>query len=282
MNWHKGVKLTKPKRANGAVIILLAIGSALMFVPVLWIILSSFKSLSEIYRSPPTFLPERWIFTNYTEAIAQFRFLRYLWNSILVTLSATLITLIINSMAAFALSKYQFPGRSIIFILMLATLMIPIRVIMLPVYLMVARLGMANTLLGIIIPPAATPTGVFILRQYMLTISDEMIDAAKIDGAGHFSIYWKIMLPLCTPALAVVTVFSVMWRWNDFLWPLIVINREKLFTLQLALARFRGELVTDWNYVLAMTVLSIIPIVAVFAGMQKYLIQGIASTGLKG
>jgi len=185
-------------------------------------------------------------------------------------------------MAAFALSKYQFPGRSIIFILMLATLMIPIRVIMLPVYLMVARLGMANTLLGIIIPPAATPTGVFILRQYMLTISDEMIDAAKIDGAGHFSIYWKIMLPLCTPALAVVTVFSVMWRWNDFLWPLIVINREKLFTLQLALARFRGELVTDWNYVLAMTVLSIIPIVAVFAGMQKYLIQGIASTGLKG
>ncbi len=270
------------KKTNGAVILLLAVGSALMFVPVLWIILSSFKSLAEIYRSPPTFLPERWIFTNYTEAVAQFRFLRYLWNSILVTLSATLITLIINSMAAFALSKYQFPGRSIIFILMLATLMIPIRVIMLPVYLMVARLGMANTLLGIIIPPAATPTGVFILRQYMLTISDEMIDAAKIDGAGHFSIYWKIMLPLCTPALAVVTVFSVMWRWNDFLWPLIVINREKLFTLQLALARFRGELVTDWNYVLAMTVLSIIPIVAVFAGMQKYLIQGIASTGLKG
>lgn len=272
----------KRKKTNGAVIILLAVGSALMFVPVLWIILSSFKSLAEIYRSPPTFLPERWIFTNYTEAVAQFRFLRYLWNSILVTLSATLITLIINSMAAFALSKYQFPGHSIIFILMLATLMIPIRVIMLPVYLMVARLGMANTLLGIIIPPAATPTGVFILRQYMLTISDEMIDAAKIDGAGHFSIYWKIMLPLCTPALAVVTVFSVMWRWNDFLWPLIVINREKLFTLQLALARFRGELVTDWNYVLAMTVLSIIPIVAVFAGMQKYLIQGIASTGLKG
>lgn len=264
------------------VYILLIVGSAVMFTPVLWIILSSFKGLSEIYRSPPTFLPQEWVFTNYGEAIVEFPFLRYLWNSVLVTASATLLTLVINSMAAFALSKYQFPGRNVIFLLMLATLMIPIRVIMLPVYLMIARLGMANTLWGIIIPPSATPTGVFILRQYMLTISDELIDAAEIDGAGHFHIYARIMLPLSAPALAVLTVFSVMWRWNDFLWPLIVISKERLFTLQLALARFRGELVTDWNYVLSMTVLSIIPIVLVFAFMQRYLVRGIASTGLKG
>ncbi|MFP4375290.1 MAG: carbohydrate ABC transporter permease, partial [Spirochaetaceae bacterium] len=236
------------------VYILLIVGSAVMFTPVLWIILSSFKGLSEIYRSPPTFLPQEWVFTNYGEAIVEFPFLRYLWNSVLVTASATLLTLVINSMAAFALSKYQFPGRNVIFLLMLATLMVPIRVIMLPVYLMIARLGMANTLWGIIIPPSATPTGVFILRQYMLTISDELIDAAEIDGAGHFHIYARIMLPLSAPALAVLTVFSVMWRWNDFLWPLIVISKERLFTLQLALARFRGELVTDWNYVLSMTV----------------------------
>ncbi|MFP4011539.1 MAG: carbohydrate ABC transporter permease [Spirochaetaceae bacterium] len=264
------------------VYILLIVGSAVMFTPVLWIILSSFKGLSEIYRSPPTFLPQEWVFTNYGEAIVEFPFLRYLWNSVFVTASATLLTLVINSMAAFALSKYQFPGRNVIFLLMLATLMVPIRVIMLPVYLMIARLGMANTLWGIIIPPSATPTGVFILRQYMLTISDELIDAAEIDGAGHFHIYARIMLPLSAPALAVLTVFSVMWRWNDFLWPLIVISKERLFTLQLALARFRGELVTDWNYVLSMTVLSIIPIVVVFAFMQRYLVRGIASTGLKG
>ncbi len=265
-----------------SIYVLLIFGSLLMFVPVLWIALSSFKNLSEIYMSPPTFFPKLWIFSNYTEAIAQFPFLRYLWNSVYVTVSATVITLLINSMAAFALSKYKFPGRDVIFVLMLATLMIPVRVIMLPVYMMIAKLGMANTLAGIIIPPSATPTGVFILRQYMLTIPDELIDAAKIDGAGHLQIYARIIMPLATPALAVLTVFSVMWRWNDFMWPLIVINKEKLFTLQLALARFRGELVTDWNYVLAMTVLSILPIAFVFVFMQRYLVRGIASTGLKG
>jgi len=253
-----------------------------MFVPVIWIVFSSFKSLQEIYLSPPTFFPSEWITSNYREAISQFPFMRYLWNSVFVTATATALTLFINSMAAFALSKYYFPGRDIIFIFMLATLMVPVRVIMLPVYLMIARLGMANTLAGIIIPPSATPTGVFILRQYMLTIPDELIDAAKMDGAGHLQVYTKIILPLATPALAVLTVFSVMWRWNDFLWPLIVINRERLFTLQLALARFRGELVTDWNYVLSMTVLSIIPILFVFVFMQRYLVKGIASTGLKG
>lgn len=261
---------------------LLIAGSILMFAPVLWIGLSSFKGLSEIYKSPPTFFPKEWIFTNYTEAIKQFPFLRYLWNSVFVTLTATALTLVINSMAAFALSKFKFPGRDAIFVLMLATLMIPVRVIMLPVYMVIAKLGLANTLAGIIIPPSATPTGVFILRQYMMTIPDELVDAAKIDGANSFQIYSRVIMPLATPALAVLTVFSVMWRWNDFMWPLIVINKEKLFTLQLALARFRGELVTDWNYVLAMTMLSVVPVAAVFALMQKYLVKGIASTGLKG
>lgn len=264
------------------VYLLLGLGATLMFLPVLWVVLSSFKGLEEIYRIPPSFFPKRWIFTNYTGALEQFPFLLYLWNSVFVTLTATALTLLINSMAAFALSKYHFPGRSGIFLVMLGTLMVPLQVIMLPVYLVIARLGLANTLWGIIIPPAATPTGVFILRQYMLTISDELIDAAKIDGARDFRIYAQIVLPLTTPALAVLTVFSIMWRWNDFLWPLIVINQEKFFTIQLALARFRGELVVDWHYVLAMTVMSILPITAVFAFLQRYLVQGIASTGLKG
>jgi alpha-1,4-digalacturonate transport system permease protein len=123
---------------------------------------------------------------------------------------------------------------------------------------------------------------VFLLRQYLLTIPDELIEAARMDGAGEFRIYWQVVLPLTRPALAVLTVFSIMWRWNDFLWPLIVINQDRLFTLQLGLARFRGELVTDWHYVLAMTVLSIVPITLVFAVLQRYLVSGIATTGLKG
>lgn len=261
---------------------LLVFGSLLMFVPVLWVVASSFKSLQEIYRIPPTFLPQTWVFTNYVGALRQFPFLRYLANSVFVTGMATLLTLVINSMAAFALSKYRFPGREVLFLIMLGTLMIPLQVIMLSVYLVIARLGLANTLWGIIIPPAATPTGVFLLRQYMMSISDELLDAARIDGARDFRVYWRIILPLTAPAIAVLTIFSVMWRWNDFLWPLIVINQEKFFTLQLALARFRGELVTDWHYLLAMTVLSILPITAVFAFLQRFLVQGIAATGLKG
>jgi alpha-1,4-digalacturonate transport system permease protein len=260
----------------------LVLGTAVMFLPVLWIVLSSFKGLNEIYHIPPAFLPQHWILTNYSGALVRFPFLRYLANSVTVTTLATVLTLGINSMAAFALSKYRFPGRDAIFLVILGTLMIPLQVIMLPVYLVIAKLGMANTLWGIIIPPSATPTGVFLLRQYMLTIPDELLEAARIDGAGEFRVYWQVVLPLTRPALAVLTVFSIMWRWNDFLWPLIVINQDSLFTLQLGLARFRGELVTDWNYVLAMTVLSIIPVTVVFAVLQRYLVSGIATTGLKG
>ncbi|MEW5956185.1 MAG: carbohydrate ABC transporter permease [Chloroflexota bacterium] len=260
----------------------LLLGTAIMFVPVLWVALSSFKGVEELYRFPPTFFPEQWTLDNYTGAIQKFPFLRYLLNSVTVTVAATLLTLLINSMAAFALSKYQFRGRDIIFLFILSTLMIPLQVIMVPVFLVIAKLGLVNTLWGIIIPPAATPTGVFLLRQYMLTIPDELLDAARIDGAGEWHIYRQIVLPLTVPALAVLTVFSIMWRWNDFLWPLIVINSEKWFTLQLGLARFQGELVTDWNYVLAMTVLTLLPITVVFAFLQRYLVSGIATTGLKG
>ncbi len=260
----------------------LLLGVVVMFLPVLWMVFSSFKSLEEIYRIPPAFFPEKWIITNYTEAIEKFPFLRYLLNSVTVTVLATLLTLTINSMAAFALSKYNFRGRDTLFLIILGTLMVPLQVIMVPVYMVMARLELINTLWGIIIPPAATPTGVFLLRQYMLTIPDELLEAARIDGAGEWRIFLQIVLPLARPALAVLTVFSIMWRWNDFLWPLIVINDPNLFTLQLGLARFRGELVTDWNYVLAMTVLTMLPITLVFAFLQRYLVSGIATTGLKG
>ena len=260
----------------------LLLGIVVMFLPVLCVVSSSFKPLDEIYLIPPTFFPEKWIITNYTEALEKFPFLQYLFNSVTVTVVATLFTLAINSMAAFALSKYQFRGREFLFVVILGTLMIPLQVIMIPVYKVMAALGMANTLWGIIIPPSASPTGVFLLRQYMLTLPDELIEAARIDGASEWRIFWQIILPLTRPALAVLTVFSIIWRWNDFLWPLIVISDPNLFTLQLGLARFRGELVTDWNYVLSMTVLTMIPITLVFAFLQRYLVSGIATTGLKG
>ncbi len=146
---------------------------------------------------------------------------------------------------------------------------------------MITNVGWNNNLLGIIVPVAATPTGVFLLRQYMLTIPNELMDSARIDGASEWRIYTQIILPLAKPALAVLTIFSVMWRWNDFLWPLIVLNRSEFFTLQVGLASFQGELNVQWNLILAMTVLTLLPITIIFAFLQKNITTGIATTGLK-
>ena len=229
---------------------------------------------SEVQRLQPAW-------SNYTEPLRRFNFLTYLKNSVVVTVTATLITLLINSMAAFALSKYAFRGRNAIFLLIIATLMIPISVILVPVYLVITEIGWVNNLWGVIIPGAATPTGVFLLRQYMLTIPDELLDSGRIDGASEWRLYWQIVLPLAAPAMAVLAIFSVMWRWNDFLWPLIVLNRSELFTLQLGLNAFQGELQVQWHYVLAMTVLTLLPITLIFAFLQRFITTGIATTGIK-
>jgi alpha-1,4-digalacturonate transport system permease protein len=262
--------------------ITLVIGTFIMFGPVVWLVLSSFKEAGELYKLPPALFPEHFTVNNYTEALEQFPFLVYLRNSVFVTFISTVLTLVINSMAAFALSKYRFRGRNALFMVILSTLVVPLSVIMIPVFLVIANLGMTNSLLGLIIPPAATPTGVFLLRQYMLTIPDELIEAARIDGASEWRIYWQIALPLAKPALAVLAIFSVMWRWNDLLWPLIVTNRSELFTLQIGLSTFQGVNITQWQYILAMTVLSLIPMTLVFVFLQKYLVKGIATTGLNG
>ncbi len=323
----------------------LALGTFIMFGPVLWLVLSSFKSSGEIVKFPPRLLPYKqetavvegydepldlydvtledgrtvrlaqvrrigleaqlvdpadpeeiirvhiddrvpvesvsFALDNYIEGIESFNFWVYLRNSVVVTVFATIITLIVNSMAAFALSKYRFKGRTTIFLIMIGTLMVPLSVVLVPVFLVVNFVGWNNNLLGVIIPGAATPTGVFLLRQYMLTIPDELLDSARIDGASEWRIYTQIILPLAKPALAVLTIFSVMWRWNDFLWPLIVLSRSELFTLQVGLNAFQGALNIQWHLILAMTVLTLLPITVVFAFLQKNITTGIATTGMK-
>ena len=220
-------------------------------------------------------------FGNYTDLFKKFDFGRYLWNSVFITVVATLLTLLVNSMAAFALSKYKFRGQKAVFMLIIATLMIPPTIVLVPVFLVINSVGLLNNLWGVILPAIATPTGVFLLRQYMLTIPDELLEAARMDHASEWRIYWKIILPLSAPALAVLAIFSVMWRWNDFLLPLIVLSKSEFFTLQLALNSFQGELNTQWNYLLAMTVITLIPITLVFAFLQKYITTGIAGAGVK-
>jgi alpha-1,4-digalacturonate transport system permease protein len=253
----------------------------IILAPVIWFVLSSFKDATDLGARPPKILPTRWAFENYTEAFQMYNYKRYFMNSVIVTSVATLLTLLINSMAAYAFAKYNFRGRDGLFVMTLAMIMIPLQVILIPIYLVVSSLGLVNTYWGMIIPAAATPTGVFILRQYMLTIPDELIEAARIDGAGEFRIFARIVLPLCRPALAVVAIFSILWRWNDFIWPLLIAQKEELYTLPVALALLNGQLVVPYNIVLAMSVMSIIPVLFMFVFMQRQIIQGIAQTGIK-
>ena len=252
-----------------------------VLAPVLWFVLSSFKDATDLGARPPKILPTRWALENYTEAFEMYNYMRYFTNSVFVTTVATLLTLLINSMAAYAFAKYNFRGRDGLFVMTLAMIMIPLQVILIPMYLVVSSLGLVNTYWGMIIPAAATPTGVFIIRQYMLTIPDELIEAARIDGAGEFRIFARIVLPLCRPALAVVAIFSILWRWNDFLWPLLIAQKEELYTLPVALALLNGQLVVPYNIVLAMSVMSIIPVLFMFVFMQRQIVQGIAQTGIK-
>jgi alpha-1,4-digalacturonate transport system permease protein len=323
----------------------LLFGVLLMFGPVMWLVLSSFKSAAALNEFPPQLLPYGQVtvsvpgqasplplynvtlpdgstrqlaelrrigiqatlvdpkapdqeykvnirdrkpvrefqlaFGNYTEIFGKFSFGTYLWNSVFITVVATLITLLFNAMAAFALSKYRFGGRHAVFLLIIATLMIPPTIILVPNFLVISELGLLNSLWGVIWPAVATPTGVFLLRQYMLTIPDELLDAARMDHASEWRIFWRIILPLSAPALAVLAIFSVMWRWNDFLWPLIVLSRSEKFTLQLALNAFQGELTTQWHYLLAMTVVTLLPVTLVFAFLQRHITTGIAASGVK-
>lgn len=323
----------------------LALGVLLMFGPVLWLALSSFKTPAALLEFPPSLLPMAQsevsvagypqplplfrvtmedgsvrelaqvrrvgivaqmvdpaapgqtirvpadrrtpvrhmalAVENYTDPLTQFDFLRFLRNSLVVTVVATIITLLINSMAAYALSVYEFRGKSVAMLGVIGTLMIPITIILAPVYLVVTKLGFVDSLWAVILPGAATPTGVFLLRQYMLTIPRDLIEAARMDKASEWRIYARIVMPLSMPALAVLAIFSVMWRWNEFLWPLAVLTKTEVHTLPIALNAFQGELQTQWHYLLAMTVVTLLPVALVFAFLQRFITSGIANTGMK-
>lgn len=262
-------------------VVILVTAALVALIPIVWLVLGSFKTPTELSARPPLLLPESWGISNYTDALTRFDFTTYLFNSVVVTIAATALTLAINSMAAYALAKYNFRGKNGLFLLTLATIMIPLQVILIPVYQVVASLGMVNTLWGLIIPAAATPTGVFILRQYMLSIPDELIEAARVDGSGEFRTFIQIVLPMCRPALAVVAILSIMWRWNDFLWPLVVAQSEKVYTLPVALARFTAEETVPFNLIIAMSVVSILPVIILFLFFQRQIVTGIANTGIK-
>ena len=209
-------------------------------------------------------------------------FAKCMTNSVLVTVLATIITLLINSMAAFSLSKYQFRGQTFFFVVILATLMVPVTITLVGVFKAINAAGLSGSIWGMIVPGAATPAGVFLLRQYMLTIPDELLEAARMDAASEWKVYWRIMLPLSLPALAALGILSVIWRWNDLILPMLAVATSKeAYTIQLCLLEFRGEHVSQEHYRLAMTMVSLVPTTVVFVFLQRYITTGIANTGIK-
>ena len=261
--------------------LLLSLFACLFLFPIAWVIVSSLKPQSELFTYPLTILPRHAAFSNYPTAFASGDFPLYFANTAFVSVAATILTVLINVMAGYALSKYYFRGRNAIFYAMIATLMIPLQAIMVPIFLLLKSMGLLNSLWGIIIPPAATPTGVFLARQYIQSIPNSFIEAARIDGTGEFTIFRRIIAPLAKPIIATIAIFSFMWRWNDFLWPFIVISDDKKMTLQLALANFVGQFQINWANLLAMTVVTMIPMIVVFILLQRYFVAGLTAGGIK-
>jgi multiple sugar transport system permease protein len=262
--------------------LLFGIGSAMMLVPFLWMISTSLKANAEVFVYPPVWLPSKPLWSNYTHVLELIPFGRYLLNTTLVATTVTVLEVLTSSLAAFAFARVDFPGRDRLFLIYLATLMIPGQVTIIPNFLVVSFLGWNNTYLALIIPAAFSAFGTFLLRQFFLSIPAELEQAARIDGCGYFGIYRHIILPLSGPALATLTIFVFMAQWNSFLWPLIVTNSENLRTLTVGLSYFRDEAASQFNYLMAGTVMNVIPILAVYVTLQRYFVRGIALTGITG
>jgi ABC-type sugar transport system, permease component len=262
--------------------ILLILLTFVFLIPVVWVIASSFKPPGELFSWPPTLFGKNPTINNYVQALQRGDFVRFFTNTVFVSIVSTVLTIIVNVMSGYAFAKYEFPGKKLLFGLVLATLMVPLEVIMIPIFRVIVVTGLYNNIWGLIIPAVASPTAVFLVKQYYEGITSAYMEAARIDGASEFGILTKIMLPLAKPVVSVLTIFSFMWRWNDYLWPKLVINSKSNYTLQLALAGFSGEFSVDWSSLLAMSSISMIPVIVVFVLLQKYIIGGMTAGGVKG
>ena len=259
-----------------------ASGCFLVVMPFLWMVISSFKPEREVRAVPPTWWPETITLDNYDRLFTQLDFPTYFMNSVIVALAVTIGNMVFCSMLGYALAKLDFPGKRALFVIVLGTLMVPGVVTFVPLFVMTTKMGLANTLTGMILPFLAGPFGVFLMRQYILTLPDELIQAARIDGAGELRIFASVILPLCGPALATLGIFTFLGSWNNFLWPLVVAQTEDKYTLPVALALYAvGQNATQYGLLLAGSVVVVIPVLALFLLLQRYIMQGIAMTGIK-
>jgi len=261
--------------------IILLGGATTMVVPFVWMLSSSLKTNLEVFYIPPTLIPSTFQWHNYLDIFKVVPYGRWFFNSVVIAVTQTVLYLFVASLAGFTFSRMRFPGREAIFTLYLATLMVPGQVTLIPKFLLMKELHLINTYAAVILPGIFNAYGVFLLRQFFMTLPESLEESAIIDGASYFRIYWNIILPLAGPALATLGLFGFMGAWNDFLWPLIVINSEHMKPLSVGLASFHGLYETNWPYLMAASTVALIPIIIIFVAAQKYFVQGIALTGLK-
>ena len=275
--------------------LLLAVGSIIFVAPFVWMVTASLQDVSDMFRWPPSWIPRSPSLDNYVDFFRQERIGRYFFNSAFVALSVTALQLFTSSLAAYTFAKRRFPGRDLLFIITLGTMMIPGQVTLIPNYVILKQIpffggnnwlgtggsGWLDSYWGLIVPQAASAFGIFLMRQYMKSIPDDLLDAARMDGASEFRIYAQIVMPLCRPALAALGIFTFSYVWDDFFWPLIITSSEELRTLPLGLALFVVRNRTAWDLLMAGSVITTIPVLIVFLMFQRHFIRGIAVTGMK-
>jgi multiple sugar transport system permease protein len=261
---------------------LLTLGAATMIIPFVWMISTSLKAQSQLFAWPPQWIPSPIMWQNYLTVFEKVKFGTYGLNTLIITVSVTIGQLITCSLAGYAFARLRFPGRNILFMVYLATMMIPFQVTMIPNFIILRYLGLTDSHLGVILPQLANAFGTFLMRQFFLSFPSELEDAAKLDGCNHLQMFATIVIPNSKPILATLAVMTFQGTWNDFLWPLIVLSTEGKRTLAVGLSYLVGQYTTRWEILMAGSLLTILPIILLFFFLQKYFVQSIKMTGLKG
>jgi putative chitobiose transport system permease protein len=262
---------------------LLAAIAVVMLMPLLWLVSTSLKSSTEnIFQFPPRFFPEHLTFQNYVQVWESQPFGQYFANSLFVSVLTVGLNLIFCSLAAYPLARLNFWGKDWIFTAIISTIMIPFQIVMIPLYILTVQLGLKNTYLGVIFPAIASAFGIFLLRQAFMTVPKDLEEAARMDGCSELGIWWNVMLPSVRPALVTLTIFVFIGAWSDFLWPLIVLDDPNYYTLPLGVAKLAGTFSLDWRLIAAGSVISVVPILAFFLVMQRYIVPSEVGSGVKG
>jgi multiple sugar transport system permease protein len=273
----------RPSRASIVLYILLFLGLLALVGPFIWMVLGSFKPQAEFLRTTPTFLPENPTLGNYERLLDRLDFARYFFNSSVIATAITLGNLTFTPMLGYALAKIRFRGKGILLLLVMATLMVPAAALLIPLFVLMSTLGLVNTFPGLILPFIAGPFGVFLTRQFFAGLPDELLEAARIDGANEFRIFWRIAMPLAGPVLATLGILTFLGSWNAFIYPLVMAQSPDMYTLPVALATFAtGQYQADHGMLMAGAVILVVPVLIVFVLMQRWITEGISTTGLKG